>query len=631
MVVTPWGGSETLREGMLPPGPGRTPATVAENQKQRLYGAMVASVAERGYWSTRVADLVELSGVSLRSFYDLFPDKRACFLATVTSLASATVEVVLGDLGEGDWEEESRRRLATLAELVARQPAAAKLFLIEAYVAGPEATAAVEETSRQVEAQVRRHLAASKRWAGLPPEIGTVAVAAILEAFRTRLLKEQAQRLPEVADEIASLLLSFRPPRRPLRSAARPPEVRPEEREASDHAERALRAFEALLTEGPYEETTMEQVAKRAKMSVRTLYANFSSREDLMLAAIDSAGALAVATVLPAHRRNPSPTEGIRAAFGALLGLFASRPNLAHLLLVGAFEGGGPAMQRRSEALRPIEGLLSRPDPHRHARPKGITAEAILSGILGLARRRLLDVGPGGLPSLIPVCTYVALSPLVGPEQATAAAEEKSYKRGRTRLADISQLGFDDPDMAKLITFLSHRPVSVGELVGTLTQPREEIEAQIAELEDAGVIEMVEDGAEGDDRLFVTGWPVLGSEEWQGRERAEREQLSEEIGRAIKEEVEEAFAAGTFDARTDRFLVRLPIWLDEEGWRELGTTLDRTLDACLAIQERAKRRLVESDDAAGTPARVVLASFETPLSDRGKGSGADEPSPTMDG
>ncbi|HET7507111.1 MAG TPA: TetR/AcrR family transcriptional regulator, partial [Solirubrobacterales bacterium] len=215
MVVTPWGSSETLREGMLRPGPGSNPETVAENQRQRLFGAMVASVAERGYWNTRVADLVELSGVSLRSFYDLFPDKRACFVATVSSLASATVEVVVGGLGDDSWEEESRRRLATFAELVSAQPAAARLFLIESYVAGPEAVAVVDEISRNVEELVRRRLATSEEWADLPPEIGTVGVAAILEAFRTRLLKGQTQRLPEVADEIATLLLSYRPPQRP--------------------------------------------------------------------------------------------------------------------------------------------------------------------------------------------------------------------------------------------------------------------------------------------------------------------------------------------------------------------------------------------------------------------------------
>src|SRR5215211_4560940 len=161
MVVTPWGSSETLREGMLPPGPGSTPEAVAENQKRRLFGAMVASVAERGYWNTRV------------------------------------VEVVLGGIGADSWEEESRRRLATFAQLVDAQPAAARLFLIEAYVAGPEAVAVVDEMSKGVEELVRQRLASSEEWADLPPEIGTVAVASILEAFRTRLLKGQTQRLPE--------------------------------------------------------------------------------------------------------------------------------------------------------------------------------------------------------------------------------------------------------------------------------------------------------------------------------------------------------------------------------------------------------------------------------------------------
>ncbi|MGN6201884.1 MAG: TetR family transcriptional regulator [Solirubrobacterales bacterium] len=615
MVITPWGSSEALREGMLPPGPSSTPETVAENQKRRLFGAMVASVAERGYGSTRVADLVEISGVSLRSFYDLFPDKRACFVATLSSLASATVEVVLGGLGEDSWEKESRRRLARFAELVCTQPAAARLFLIESYVAGPEAVAVVDQISREVEELVRRRLANSEEWAGLPPEIGTVGVAAILEAFRTRLLKEQTQRLPEVADEIASLLLSYRPPQRPLRSAARPPEVRPEEREASDHAERALRAFEALLAGQQFEETTMEQVAKRAGMSVRTLYANFSSREDLMLAAIDSAGALTVAAVLPAYRRNPNPTDGIRAAFGALFGLFASRPNLAHLLLIGSFEGGGPALERRAEALRPIEALLTQVAGRPPTQLQRVTAEAIWGGVLGLARRRLLDAGAGGLPGLAPVCTYIALSPLVGKEQATAAAEGKSYRRGQPRLADISRFTLDDADTSRLITLVGHGPVSVGELVEAMPLPRETIEARLAELEEAGAVQMVDEGAGGDERVFATGWPAVGTEEWMSHSQEEREQISEEIGWVVKGEVEEAFAAGTFDARPERSLVRLPMWLDEQGWKELTEALDATLDTCQAIQQRVQSRLLEDDAEIGSPARVLLVSFETPLAD----------------
>ena len=49
---------------MLRPGPGTPPADVARNQRERLFGAMVACVAERGYAATRVTDLVAMSGVS---------------------------------------------------------------------------------------------------------------------------------------------------------------------------------------------------------------------------------------------------------------------------------------------------------------------------------------------------------------------------------------------------------------------------------------------------------------------------------------------------------------------------------------------------------------------------------------
>jgi AcrR family transcriptional regulator/DNA-binding transcriptional ArsR family regulator len=614
MVVTPWGSSEKLREGKLPPGPGHSPDAVAKNQRQRLFGAMVASVAERGYWNTRVADLVALSGVSLRSFYDLFPDKRSCFVAAISSLSSMTVAAVLGGLDEGSWEEESRRRFATFAEIVAAQPAAARLFLIEAFVAGPEAVAVVEEMSREVEELVRHRLASSDAWADLPPEIGTVAVAGILEIFRSRLLDGQTQRLPGVAEEIAPLLLSYRPPAQPLRSAARPPEVRPEEREASDHAERALRAFEALLREQPFAETTMEQVAKRAKMSARTLYANFSGREDLMLAAIDSAAAMTVATVLPAFRRGQGPAEGVRGAFGALFGLFASRPNLAHLLLVGAFEGGAKALGRRREALEPFETLFTRISA-RSVGSQRVAAEAITGGTLGLARRRLIDEGAASLPSLTPICTYIALAPFLGVKQATAAAEGKSYRRDASSLAEVSRvLTLNDAAARGLLTLLSHG-ARVGELIEALPESRQEIEARLSELEEVGIIEPIEVDRQGDDRRFTTGWRAMATEEWQDRGLDERERISKEIVWVIKEEIDEAIDAGSFESRPERHLVRMPMWLDEDGWRELTSILDRTYELCLEVQRRVQRRAQQGAAEPAVPARVVLVSFETPSPD----------------
>ena len=91
-VITPWGDADTLRDRKLRPGAGGPPAEVEKNQRERLFGAMVASVSKRGYTATRVADLVELSGVSSRSFYDLFEDKGACFQATIEALLTAVAD-----------------------------------------------------------------------------------------------------------------------------------------------------------------------------------------------------------------------------------------------------------------------------------------------------------------------------------------------------------------------------------------------------------------------------------------------------------------------------------------------------------------------------------------------------------
>ena len=604
MVATPWGDSETLREEMLTPGPSNLPESVVENQRQRLFGAMVASVAERGYADTRIADLVETSGVSLRSFYDLFPDKQACFVGAVDALVRWTIGPVLESSGPDDWEVDSRRRLGFAAALAAAQPAAAKLCLVEAYAAGPAAVELVDEAASRMEAIVSERLAGSSRWASLPPEIGTFAIGTILATFRSRLVADRGDRIPEIADPLASLLLHYEPPVRPLRSAARPPESRPEELEASDHAERALRAFEALLAKQTFAETTMEQVAKRAGMSVRTLYANFAGRQDLILAAIDSAAAQVVAVGLPAYRRESSAPEGIRVALTAVLGLLASRPNLAHLLLNATLEGGEPALRRRAEALQPLEGLLAGVAPRDPQLSPGLFSEAALGGLLWLARRRANETGAGSLPGLAPIATYIALAPTLGAEQATSAAEGKSYRRppaeDRKRFRPAIQPGHE-----RVAVALSQGPLDVDSIARKTGLSRQEVEVQVGKLIEAGIIEAIAG------QRYRSRWPVVSTEDWERLDQAERENVSAAIGRAIKEEVEDSAAAGVFDARPERYLVRFPAWVDEQGWREISSSLDSALEECFAIQRRAQERLDRGEGhGEAFPARILLVSYE---------------------
>src|ERR1700753_2227793 len=97
MVETPWGDSAKLRDRKLRPGRG-TPREEAErNQRERLFAAMVATVAEKAYDATTVADLVKLSGVSRSAFYRHFDDKQACFLAAIEAMVEPALATLAVD------------------------------------------------------------------------------------------------------------------------------------------------------------------------------------------------------------------------------------------------------------------------------------------------------------------------------------------------------------------------------------------------------------------------------------------------------------------------------------------------------------------------------------------------------
>jgi AcrR family transcriptional regulator len=442
MVATPWGQSDSLRERKLRPGPGTPREEVVANQRERLFGAMVASVAERGYLATTVNDLAEISGVSSRTFYDLFPDKQACFLAALEAMIQAAVAYAAQSAGEAvgearpggvdlpetaheeeaSWEDRARWGFDAFAEMVVAQPAAARMALIEAYAAGPEAMVPVENAVAAFEWLTRQMLEQSPERAEMPAEMIAAHIGAQQEITRARLREGKEGELPALMDEVFELMLSYRPPPEPLRLAGRPPKFGPERIDAHDHAERALRAFAVVVAEEGYVNTTVEMVLKRAQMSATTFYAHFHGKEDAMLAAIDSAGAQVVAAILPAFKRAPNWAEGARAGFGALCNFLASRPALAQLVTVEVYAAGPAAMQRRMETLAPLLTLVAEGFERSTTKVPKIAPEAIAGAINTLAYKRIRDSGPDSLPTLAPMLTYIALAPFIGPTEAARVA-----------------------------------------------------------------------------------------------------------------------------------------------------------------------------------------------------------------
>src|ERR1039457_2520815 len=68
----------------LPHGPHRLDhREVVRHQRRRIHGAMVEAVAASGYERTSVKQVVELAGVSRRSFYEQFANNQEGFLGAV--------------------------------------------------------------------------------------------------------------------------------------------------------------------------------------------------------------------------------------------------------------------------------------------------------------------------------------------------------------------------------------------------------------------------------------------------------------------------------------------------------------------------------------------------------------------
>jgi AcrR family transcriptional regulator len=131
---------------------------VPEIQRARILGALVEVAGERGAGRVTVAHIVARSGVSRRTFYEMFGDRDECFLAAFQdAVQRAGVRVVPafrgvevagvepaaagagGGAGGGGvvWRESVRAGLLMLLEFFDEEPGLGGLCVVDALGAGP--------------------------------------------------------------------------------------------------------------------------------------------------------------------------------------------------------------------------------------------------------------------------------------------------------------------------------------------------------------------------------------------------------------------------------------------------------------------------------------------------------------
>jgi AcrR family transcriptional regulator/DNA-binding MarR family transcriptional regulator len=195
---------------------------VAEIQRARMVVAMAEVAAERGAGQVTVAHVVARSGVSRRTFYELFEDREACFLAAFEeAVERARGRVIPVFRGAGSWSERIRAGLGALLEFLEDEPGLGRLCVVDALGAGP---VALERRAQVVQVLIdaidegRSEAKGSARPTRLTAEGVVGAVLAVLHA---RLSERPLDRAPSMDGLLSSLMGIIALPYRGAATAAR--------------------------------------------------------------------------------------------------------------------------------------------------------------------------------------------------------------------------------------------------------------------------------------------------------------------------------------------------------------------------------------------------------------------------
>ncbi len=188
----------------LPPGRHGLPrAFVVENQRERILSAVGDVVSVAGYREMSVEDVIVTAGVSRRTFYEHFKNKEDAFLAAYDAVLLQLLSTVQAAI---DTEQTFSARmcagLRAFLDFLAREPGFARMCIVEALAAGPEAIA----RRNGAMAAFADMFEENARVLGTPiepqPITAETIVGGIYEVVYTRIVRGDIRQLPELLPDL---------------------------------------------------------------------------------------------------------------------------------------------------------------------------------------------------------------------------------------------------------------------------------------------------------------------------------------------------------------------------------------------------------------------------------------------
>lgn len=204
--MTAVAGDPVLGEELAEPDPFRL----------RLLDGLAASISERGYRASTVADVVRHARTSKRTFYDQFASKEQCFLELLQDDIEKLGESILAAVDpEADWRQQIRQAVEAYVGYIESRPAITLSWIRELPSLGAVARP-VQRRGLQLLSSQLIDLSASPgfRRADLPPLTAPLAVI-LLGGLRelTALAVEDGRTVREIVEPAVDASVALLGPR----------------------------------------------------------------------------------------------------------------------------------------------------------------------------------------------------------------------------------------------------------------------------------------------------------------------------------------------------------------------------------------------------------------------------------
>ena len=172
----------------------------------------------------------------------------------------------------------------------------------------------------------------------------------------------------------------------------------------NEHRRRLLDAMADAVAHKGYADTTIADLAARARVSRRTFYEHFSSKEECLIALYEAASRQALAVLRDAIDPEHDPLTQAERALGAYLATMASNPVLLKTLFIAILGLGDAGLQARRRVNRHLADLIleliNRPGEKKRKPLPPALAMSIVGGINELVLEMIEQDRIGELTSL---------------------------------------------------------------------------------------------------------------------------------------------------------------------------------------------------------------------------------------